>query len=80
MACGTPVVCSKVASLAEISADVAVFCDPEDPKDIAEKITKTLNIPEKERELLSKKSIKHAAKFSWDKVTEETINVYKTVA
>src|SRR5205814_1416142 len=38
MACGTPVVCSKNSSLEEIGGDVAIFCDPSDPKDISLKI------------------------------------------
>lgn len=78
MACGTPVVCSKVASLAEI-ADNAIFCNPSDPQDIAKSINFVLNLPKKEREILSQKSILSAAKFSWRKVAKQTIDVYQKV-
>lgn len=79
MACGTPVVCSKVASLSEIADSDAIFCDPEDPKDIAQKITYVLNLPKKQKRELSQKSFQHAAKFTWQKVARQTIDVYKSL-
>ena len=78
MACGTPVVCSQVASLAEI-ADPAVFCDPTNPSDIAKKVAHVLNISQKQKEEFSKRSIKHASKFTWHKVAQQTIDVYKSI-
>ena len=79
MACGTPVVCSNVASLAEITNNSAIFCDPSDPNDIAQKIAHALNLSKKQRQNLSQKLVKHASKFSWQKVARQTINVYKSV-
>jgi glycosyltransferase involved in cell wall biosynthesis len=79
MACGTLVVCSKIASLPEIAGNLAVFCDPEDPKDIAKKIAQVLNLPEKEKELLSQKLKNHTSKFTWHKVAKDTIKVYQQV-
>ncbi len=61
MACGTPVVCSKVASLAEIAGFVAVFSDPSNPNDIARKITSVLDSKVTQRGELSKRLIKHAS-------------------
>jgi len=79
MACGTPVVCSNVASLAEISKDVAIFCDPKSPQDIAKKINYVLNLSQKEKEKLSQKSQTHAAKFTWHNVAKQTVDVYKSI-
>lgn len=76
MACGTPVVCSKVASLAEIADPIGIFCNPDNFQDIAAKISQALNFSEKEKELLSQKSIEHVSKFTWEKVARETIKVY----
>jgi glycosyltransferase involved in cell wall biosynthesis len=45
MACGCPVVVSRVASLLEIFAGVAVFCDPYDPNDIAAAVKQLLQSP-----------------------------------
>jgi len=78
MACGTPVVCSNVASLAEI-AGPAIFCDPTNPSDIADKINHVLSLSNKEKDIISQKSIEHAAKFSWHKVAKHTIDVYQKV-
>jgi len=78
MACGTPVVCSKVASLAEI-AGPSVFCDPVNPEDMAQKITNVLKLPGKQREEFSQKSTKHASKFTWQKVAQQTIDVYREI-
>ncbi len=36
MACGTPVVAAKRASIPEVCGDAALYCDPEDPDSIAE--------------------------------------------
>ena len=79
MACGTPVICSKVASLSEIGDDVATYCDPQDPQDIAAKINFIFNLENQQREEIGKKSQKHAAHFTWGKVASQTIQVYKSV-
>lgn len=77
MACGTPVVCSKAGSLSEI-AGPAIICDPDNPADIAAKITQVLSFSKSARESLCQKLQKHAAKFSWEKVAKQTIDVYKS--
>lgn len=80
MNCATPVVCSNIAPLTEITDSAAVLCDPVDPKDIADKILLVLNLSNQERNRLSQKSQKHASKFTWQKVATETIKVYQEVA
>src|SRR3990167_45276 len=77
MACSTPVVCSNVASLSEITNNSAIFCDPADPNNIARNITRVLNLSKKQRQNLSQKLVKHASKFSWQKEAKETVNVYR---
>jgi len=80
MACGTPVICSDVASLSEIGNDSAFFINPSDEHDLSINIKKILNMNSKEKTMLSQKVIKHAAKYSWDKVVKETIKIYKAIA
>ena len=80
MVCGTPVICSNVASLTEIGKDTAVFCDPTDPNDISKKIDMILKFTTIQKEKASQKLIKRASKFSWQKVATETIKVYKSVS
>lgn len=79
MACGTPVVCSKAGSLSEI-AGPAIICDPDNPADIARKITSVLNLSRRGREKLTQKCQKHASGFTWQKVARETVKVYRQVA
>lgn len=79
MACGTPVVCSNKGSLAEIASEAAIFCDPEDPADIAAKIGFVLSLPTSKYQSLSEKSQATAAKFSWAKTAAGTIRVYEAL-
>ena len=79
MACGTPVICSNVSSLSEISGKDAIFCDPSSPHDIAKQIKKVFTLSQKERQTLSQKLIKHTEGFTWEKVAKQTIDVYKAL-
>lgn len=79
MACGTPVVCASVASLAEIGNEMATFCDPQDPKDIAQKIESTLALSQNQRAILAIKLITYASKFTWKKVADQTVKVYESL-
>ncbi len=78
MACSTPVVCSNNSSLLEIGKDTAIFCDPADPVNIAQKINTVLNLESTNYTLLKKKSLIHAKAFTSEKVAKETIKVYKS--
>lgn len=78
MACGTPVVCSDVASLSEIAKPFAFLCDPSNPKDIADKVKKVASLSQNERNVLSEKLQAHSAEFTWKKVADRTIHVYKS--
>lgn len=78
MACGCPVVTSKVASLPEVGGDAALFFKPMDINDIAEKMYSVLL--DKSRSIeMSMAGVKQAEKFSWEKCAEETIKVYEKV-
>jgi glycosyltransferase involved in cell wall biosynthesis len=64
MACGTPVVSSRAASLPEVAGDAAVYFDPGSSEELAFQIERLVQ----SRELqvwLRKKGIERAAKFSW---------------
>lgn len=80
MACGTPVVCSNNSSLSEITtSDTAIYCDPENPQDIADKIKEAFQIKDSSRKSLAVKLQQHSSKFTWDRVAKETISVYLNV-
>lgn len=76
--CGTPVVSSNKGSLPEVGGNAAVYFDPTNIgqfKSIILEILKDKSLQNK----LSKLGEEQAAKFSWDKVSNETKIVYEKV-
>jgi glycosyltransferase involved in cell wall biosynthesis len=78
MACGTPVIVSRAASLPEVCGDGALYCDPHAPADIAAKI-RTLLTDGALREALRARGRKRAGQFSWDRCARETLTVLEGV-
>jgi glycosyltransferase involved in cell wall biosynthesis len=75
MACGTPVVISKIASLPEVGGKAAVYCDPNDIDSITMGLQKVLSMPKAEYNKLKLESVRQAKKFSWEKTARETLEV-----
>jgi len=78
MACGTPVVCSNTSSLPEIVGEAALTFDPLDVTEMAAKIEEVLH-NEALREEMREKGLRQAAKFSWERTAQETLEVYREV-
>jgi glycosyltransferase involved in cell wall biosynthesis len=74
-----PVITSKVSSMPEAGGDAALYVDPTNTEDIAEKIKKLVQ-SEKLREELIEKGRKQVKKFSWEKTAKETLEILKEVA
>lgn len=66
MACGCPVIVSKAASLPEVCGDAALYCDPYDPVDIAEKMLQVLS-DRRKQDHMRQEGLRQAAKYSWEK-------------
>lgn len=75
MARGIPVVSSNATCLPEILGDAAVYFNPLDVDDMAEKIKKTL-LDESLRKNLIEKGFEQIKKYSWEKMAEETLELY----
>ncbi len=78
MAYGLPVVASRASSLPEVGGDAALYVDPHDPQDIAEKVRRVVEdagLSEK----LSRQGLERARQFSWRLTAEMTLNVYDQV-
>ena len=71
LSCGCPIVVSRVGSLPEIFDEVACFCDPLSPEDIAAAILQTINRPPKSNDSLREFS----KRFSWEKCALETMKL-----
>jgi len=75
MACGCPVICSDIPVLREIYSEAALYFNPYDSDDIAEKI-KLIVKNDKLRQRLKKLGPELAEGYSWQKMAEETLRVY----
>lgn len=78
MACGTPIVASKIQVHLEIAGDAAVYANPKKPEDLASKIRKVID-NKTLRQKLIKKGRKKVKKYSWEKTARETAKVYEKV-
>jgi glycosyltransferase involved in cell wall biosynthesis len=78
MACSCPVIVSNAASLPEICGDAAIFCNPHDAKDLANKIKMIIDNPTL-REKMKQKGINRAKRFNWQDTTEQTVAVMEKI-
>lgn len=72
---GLPVASSNVASLPEILGDAALYFNPLDIDDMANKIKKAL-IDRELRERLIREGFERIKKYDWQKMARETLEVY----
>ncbi len=73
---GAPVVSSNATCLPEIYGGAAVYFDPLDVNDMAVKIDEVLD-DKKMRQKLIEAGKKQAGKYSWQRMAEQTLQVYK---
>jgi glycosyltransferase involved in cell wall biosynthesis len=76
MQCGVPVVTSNTSSLPEVVGDAGIMVTPTDEDALCQAM---LNVYQSEslRKEMSAKSLHQAARFSWEKCIQDTINGYK---
>jgi len=79
MASGIPVVTSDVTAMPEVAGEAALYFDPKNPEDIADKIVRVLQ-DEDVREDLVRKGRDRAQDFQWEKTALETLEFYQSVA
>ncbi|MBI4558085.1 MAG: glycosyltransferase family 4 protein [Candidatus Hydrogenedentes bacterium] len=78
MACGVPVLTSKVSSLPEVVGDGAILVDPANVEQIAHALV-VIATDEALRASLREKGRARAAQFTWKKTAELTKRVYRSV-
>ena len=76
MACGCPVICSKVTSIPEVVGNAALLFNPEDPKDIAKCIRKLL-LDKNTATKLRNKGFERAKLFSQEKTAAKHLQIFK---
>lgn len=77
--CGTPVISSNAGSLIEVGGNAAVYFDP---TDLGQLVAVTGEVLKNKslRAKLSKLGLAQSAKFSWEKVARQTMQVYSKAA
>jgi O-antigen biosynthesis alpha-1,2-mannosyltransferase len=78
MAHGLPVVASETSSLPEVGGDAALYVDPHDTKDMAEKIIKAVE-DKVQREAMMERGLARAGIFTWRRTAEANLQVYNEV-
>src|SRR6266850_435495 len=76
MASGTPVVCSRAASLPEVAGDAVLYFDPASAEELAEKIEKILNSTELQ-ESLRRRGLERVRLFTWEESTRKHLELYQ---
>ena len=76
MACGAPVVTSRGSATEEVADGAAVLVDPADAGSIAAGLEEAIG----RREELARLGRERAARYSWERVADETVAVYREVA
>lgn len=79
LACGTPVVASRLGGIPEATGPGAVLVPPGDPQELASAVTAVLSSSET-RLRLAEAGQAHAEQFAWQEISRRTLEVYETVA
>lgn len=79
MRCGTPILSGDKTSLPEVAGDSAIYCDPFNVDNIAQKMAELANNPTLRKEL-SQKGLERSKLFSWDTAAEKVWQVLKDQA
>jgi glycosyltransferase involved in cell wall biosynthesis len=75
---GAPVVSSDATCMPEVLGNAAHYFNPTDVNDMSEKIIDVLSSP-KLRQSLIEKGKNQVKKYSWKRMAEQTLEVYKQV-
>lgn len=77
-ACGLPVAATNTSSIPEVCGDGnAVFFDPKNPQDMAEKIAAVYTDSGRMEELRAR-GLARAKEFSWQRMASQTLDIYKS--
>jgi len=78
MACGTPVVASRAASIPEVTGDAGILVDPDDVPGWGRAIARVIT-DSALHDRLRKAGIERAAEFTWARTARLTLEAYRSV-
>jgi len=80
MSCGAPILCANLTAIPEICKDAALYFDPYNIDDIADKMLLILKNKQM-RSKLADKALKRSQQFpSWEEVAERTLSIIELAA
>jgi glycosyltransferase involved in cell wall biosynthesis len=79
MASGVPVACARAASLPETAENAALYFDPLDPEDMADRMVTLSSNRDTAREIRAL-GLERAQAFSWDCCAEQTLSIIQEAA
>jgi glycosyltransferase involved in cell wall biosynthesis len=74
MACGCPVLASNAPAIPEVCGDAALYFDPYDPQDMADKIKKVLKDDILRKELITK-GYQRVKKYTWEESAQKLLAI-----
>jgi len=77
MACGCPVIASKIDTAVEVAGDCPIYFDLEHNDSMIAAFDVAMN--EGRKSPRTRRGIQHAGKFSWDKCARGTLEVYRSL-
>ncbi len=77
MACGCPIVASRMPSTLEVAENVPIYFEPGQPEDLMCALDNALLEGRNSRRALE--GLSHVKRYSWDKTAKQTIEVYKSI-
>lgn len=78
MSYSVPVISSDMDTMKEVLGDAAIYFNPNDPKDLADKIQLMLNNSSLCMEM-SEKGLEHVKRYSWEETARQTLRVYRSI-
>ncbi len=79
MQCGTPVIASDRSSIPEVVGDAGILVNPDRPDELTDALVAVASGPAF-RESLIARGRDRVKQFSWDRTTEQTLNLYRKLA
>ena len=78
MACGSPVISSNTSSIPEVVGDAGILVNPKSIDEVSNAIYEVI-MDKALRESLIEKGYKQVQKFSWEKTSRETLEVFNMI-
>ncbi len=75
---GAPVVVSNATCHPEVAGDAALYFDPHSTTELVDRITKLIEQPKLRSEMI-KKGTARVKEFSWSRMADQTVDVYRSI-